>query len=320
MSPAAGRSAAAESGLVLVDKPAGMTSHDVVGRVRRLAGTRKVGHAGTLDPTATGVLVVGVEKATRLLGHLTLADKEYQATIRLGQGTDTDDAEGNVLTGTASAAHVTDAAIAAGVAALTGPIEQIPPGVSAIKVGGQRAYKLTRDGQAPELAARPVTVLAFTVTAIHRPASPASPASPANPTSPGGPGDLIDIDATVVASSGTYVRALARDLGRALGTAGHLTALRRTRSGPYRIEDARTLDELAGKFTVTPLAEAAAAAFPRLDLDAGDAGRVAHGGRLPPGTLPTADGPAAVFGPDGSLIALMQEEGGRTRPLAVFVP
>jgi tRNA pseudouridine55 synthase len=299
------RSEPAQSGLVIVDKPAGMTSHDVVGRIRRLAGTRKVGHAGTLDPMATGVLVVGVEKATRLLGHLTLADKEYQATIRLGQGTDTDDAEGSV-TVTASAAAVTDEAIAAGVAALTGPIEQVPPGISAIKVGGQRAYKLTRDGQAPELAARPVTVHEFTVTAIRRPDGPG--------------GDLIDVDATVVGSSGTYVRALARDLGQGLGTAGHLTALRRTRSGPYRIEAARTLDELADEFTVTPLAAAAAAAFPRLDLTAPDAARVAHGGRLPAGMLSAADEPAAVFGPDGSLIALMRTEGGQTRPLAVFVP
>ena len=292
-------------GLVLVDKPAGMTPHDVVARIRRLAGTRKVGHAGTLDPMATGVLVVGVEKATRLLGHLALADKQYQATIRLGQATSTDDAEGEV-TSAAGAARVTEGEIQAAVAALTGPIEQVPPGVSAIKVGGQRAYKLTRDGQAPELAARPVTVHEFTVTALLRPGD--------------ADGDLLDVDATVTCSSGTYVRALARDLGQALGTGGHLTALRRTRSGSYRIEDARTLDDLAGEFIVTPLAEAAAAAFPRLDLTEQDAGHVAHGGRLPAATLPTADGPAAVFGPDGSLIALMQEEGGRTRPLAVFVP
>ena len=161
----------APGGLVLVDKPAGMTSHDVVARIRRLAGTRKVGHAGTLDPMATGVLVVGVEKATRLLGHLTLADKDYQATIRLGQETSTDDAEGAV-TATAGAAAVTEDAVRRAVAALTGPIEQIPPGVSAIKVGGQRAYKLTRDGQAPELAARKVTVLDFTVTGLRHRAGP----------------------------------------------------------------------------------------------------------------------------------------------------
>jgi tRNA pseudouridine55 synthase len=296
---------AAPSGLVLVDKPAGMTSHDVVARIRRLAGTRKVGHAGTLDPMATGVLVVGIEKATRLLGHLTLADKEYRATIRLGQATSTDDAEGEI-TSAAGAARVTQDGIATAVADLTGPIEQVPPGISAIKVGGQRAYKLTRDGQAPELAARPVTVHEFDITALVRPSD--------------ADGDILDLEATVTCSSGTYVRALARDLGQALGTGGHLTKLRRTRSGSYRIEDARTLDELAGEFTVTPLAEAAAAAFPRLDLTEPEAGRVAHGGRLPAATLPTADGPAAVFGPDGSLIALMQEEDGRTRPLAVFVP
>ena len=300
MSPRHQPEGPAPSGLVLVDKPAGMTSHDVVARVRRLAGTRKVGHAGTLDPMATGVLVVGVEKATRLLGHLTLADKQYLATIRLGQATSTDDAEGEV-TATASAAAVSEEAVRTAVASLTGPIEQVPPGVSAIKVGGKRAYKLTRDGQAPELAARPVVVHDITVTAIRR------------------DGDFLDLDASVTCSSGTYVRALARDLGRALGTGGHLTALRRTRSGRYRIEDARTLGQLAEKFTVTPLAEAAAAAFPRIDLPEQVAARVAHGGRLPAATLPTADGPAAVFGPDGSLIALMQEEGGRTRPLAVFV-
>jgi tRNA pseudouridine55 synthase len=298
-----GRSAA--GGLVLVDKPAGMTSHDVVARVRRLAGTRKVGHAGTLDPMATGVLVVGVEKATRLLGHLTLADKQYQATIRLGQATSTDDAEGEIISAD-GAARVTQDEILAGVAALTGPIEQVPPGISAIKVNGQRAYKLTRDGQAPELAARPVTVHEFDVDALARPAN--------------ADGDVLDVEVTVTCSSGTYVRALARDLGQALGTGGHLTRLRRTRSGSYRIEDARTLDELAETFTVTPLAEAAAAAFPRLDLTEQDAGKVAHGGRLPAATLPTTDGPAAVFGPDGSLIALMREEDGRTRPLAVFVP
>ena len=299
-----GRSA--PGGLVIVDKPAGMTSHDVVARVRRLAGTRKVGHAGTLDPMATGVLVVGVEKATRLLGHLTLADKQYQATIRLGQATDTDDAAGTV-TATASAADVTEDAVRAAVAALTGPIEQVPPGVSAIKIGGKRAYRLTRDGQAPELAARPVTVHDFTVTGLRRQGG-------------GRDGNFLDVDADVTCSSGTYVRALARDLGQALGTGGHLTALRRIRSGNYRIEDARTLDDLGREFAVTSLADAAAAAFPRVDLTVEDAARVAHGGRLPASVFPAADGPAAVFGPDGSLIALMQEEGGQTRPLAVFVP
>jgi tRNA pseudouridine55 synthase len=289
----------AASGLVIVDKPAGMTSHDVVARIRRIAGTRRVGHAGTLDPMATGVLVIGVEKATRLLGHLTMADKEYQATIRLGQATGTDDAEGTV-TGGASAAGVTPEAVRDAIGPLTGDIQQVPPGVSAIKVGGQRAYRLTREGAAPELPARPVTVRAFGVGAVRR------------------HGDLLDVDVTVTCSSGTYIRALARDLGQALGVGGHLTYLRRVRSGAYRIDAARTLDELADGFEVTPLANAAAAAFPRLDVTEEQARKVAHGGRLPAAGL--GSGPAAVFGPDGALLALVREENGQARPLAVFVP
>jgi len=285
-----------KSGLVIVDKPGGMTSHDVVAKVRRLAGTRKVGHAGTLDPMATGVLVVGVEKATRLLGYLTLTEKEYAATIRLGQSTSTDDAEGE-LTGGGSAAGVSAEAIAKAVKTLTGEILQVPPKVSAIKVGGQRAYKLTRAGAAPELPARPVTVYEFSVTGIRHDQ------------------DLLDLDATVRCSSGTYIRALARDLGEALGAGGHLTALRRTRVGGYRVEDARTLDQLAETFEVLPLAQAAAAAFPRRDLTEDEAGRLAHGGRLAPAGT---EGPTAAFAPDGTLIALVTEESGQTRPLAVF--
>jgi len=289
----------ADSGLLIVDKPAGLTSHDVVARVRRLAGTRRVGHAGTLDPMATGVLVVGLEKATRLLGHLALTQKEYTATIRLGQRTDTDDADGQI-TGSASAAAVTADAIAAAAAGLTGEIQQVPPGISAIKVGGQRAYRLTREGAAPELAARPVTVYALDVGELRR---------------PGGPADVLDVDVTVTCSSGTYIRAIARDLGAALGTGGHLTALRRTRVGPYLARDAATLAELETSLRVIPLAAAAAAAFPRRDLDAEEARRLGHGGRLAAGGSP---GPVAAFAPDGSLVALLTEEGGQARPLAVF--
>jgi tRNA pseudouridine55 synthase len=288
------------SGLVIVDKPGGMTSHDVVARIRRLAGTRKVGHAGTLDPMATGVLVVGVDKATRLLGYLTLTEKEYDATIRLGQSTNTDDAEGQVIAA-ASAADVAAEALAAEVARLTGEILQVPPAVSAVKVGGQRAYKLTRAGAAPELAPRPVTVYEFTVTAIRL------------------DGDLLDVDATVRCSSGTYIRALARDLGAALGTGGHLTRLRRTRVGGYRIEAASTLEQLAERFDVLPLEDAAAAAFPRRDLNADEARRLATGGRLPAaGDAAPLDGPVAAYGPDGTLIALVTEESGQARPLVVF--
>jgi tRNA pseudouridine55 synthase len=302
------------SGLVIVDKPGGVTSHDVVARVRRLAGTRKVGHAGTLDPMATGVLVVGVEKATRLLGYLTLTEKEYAATIRLGESTSTDDAEGEI-TGGASAADVSAESLTKAVAGLTGEIEQVPPAVSAIKVDGQRAYRLTRAGAAPELKARPVTVYEFIVTGT-RPV-------------PGRP-DLLDVDATVRCSSGTYIRALARDLGAALGTGGHLTRLRRTRVGGYRVEDARTLEQLAERFEVLPLAQAAAAAFPRRDLTEDEARRLAHGGRLastviapahaqaPDQTPDQAPGPSAAYAPDGTLIALVAEESGHARPLVVF--
>jgi tRNA pseudouridine55 synthase len=289
----------ADSGLIIVDKPGGMTSHDVVARVRRLAGTRKVGHAGTLDPMATGVLVVGVEKATRLLGYLALTEKQYAATIRLGQVTDSDDADGQI-TATAPASGVTTEALTAAVAAQTGGIQQVPPGISAIKVGGKRAYKLTRDGAAPQLAPRSVTVRELTVQAV-RPA-----------------GDLLDVDVTVTCSSGTYIRAIARDIGAALRTGGHLTALRRTRVGPYDLADAVTLDQLAASFAVTPLPVAAAAAFPRRDLTADEADKVAHGVKLP--AAGTGASPVAAFAPDGTLIALLADEAGRARSLAVFVP
>jgi tRNA pseudouridine55 synthase len=287
------------SGLVIVDKPGGMTSHDVVGRIRRLAGTRRVGHAGTLDPMATGVLVVGVEKATRLLGYLALTDKQYDATIRLGQSTSTDDAEGDV-TGAASAAGVSAETLAGAVAGLTGDIQQVPPAVSAIKVDGQRAYRLTRQGSAPDLKPRPVTVHEFAVTAVNR------------------VGDLLDVDVTVTCSSGTYIRALARDLGRQLGTGGHLTRLRRTRVGGYRLDVAKTLDQLADRFEVLPLAQAAAAAFPRRDLSAAEARRLAHGGRLAAVGADATAGPTAAYAPDGTLIALLTEQAGQARPLVVF--
>lgn len=417
-----------ESGLVIVDKPGGMTSHDVVARIRRLAHTRRVGHAGTLDPMATGVLVIGVEKATRLLGHLMLTEKTYQATIRLGQSTTTDDAEGEPAGGS-PATGITRATLDQQIVKLTGEILQIPSSVSAIKVNGQRAYKLTRAGEAPELAARPVTIHEFRVTAIRH------------------EGDFLDVDATIRCSSGTYIRALARDLGDFLATGGHLTALRRTAVGPYTLARAHPLEALenqdpserllvspvahpaaaAGGISqdrpvrpapddhatsrsadrgdmppwheagrppsphptpgtggpgsaagspaapcpgdsfaageppgapwVTPLAEAAAEAFPRLDLTEDEARRLARGARLslPPawrrgpqrsnrsGAVPPGDEPAgavgpsaaedqaqgatapeppgaalAAFAPDGTLVALVTAERGQFRSLAVF--
>ncbi|MEE4540927.1 tRNA pseudouridine(55) synthase TruB [Streptomyces sp. V4-01] len=294
------RAQQAPSGLVIVDKPGGLTSHGVVSRMRRLAGTRRVGHAGTLDPMATGVLVIGVEKATRLLGHLALTEKEYAATIRLGQSTVTDDAEGEV-TATAPAAGVTRQAVDAGIAALTGPIQQVPSKVSAIKVNGVRSYTRVREGEDFELPARPVTVHSFTVREVRTPQD-----AP----------DLLDLDVTVVCSSGTYIRALARDLGAALGTGGHLTALRRTRVGPYGIEGARTLEQLEESLAVLPIEDAAAAAFPRWDVDADQARLLGHGVRIEAPAL--AGGPNAVFGPDGRFLALVEEKGGQAKIVAGF--
>jgi tRNA pseudouridine55 synthase len=299
MSTARPRRPAPPSGLIIVDKPADWTSHDVVGKMRGIAGTRKVGHAGTLDPMATGVLVIGVEKATRLLGHLALTEKVYEATLRLGVTTNTDDAEGEV-TATTPAGHVAEEDVRKGIAALTGEIMQVPPQVSAIKVNGERAYKRARAGEEVELAARPVTIHAFDVTGIRR------------------EGETIDVDATITCSSGTYIRALARDLGASLGVGGHLTYLRRTRVGPYGIASARTIDDLSRECVILPMAEAVAAAFPRRDVSEEEAGLVAHGGRLASAGL--GPGPVGVFGPDGTLLALVEERGGTARPLAVFVP
>jgi tRNA pseudouridine55 synthase len=284
-----------EAGLVIVDKPAGMTSHDVVARLRRILHTRKIGHAGTLDPMATGVLVCGVERGTKLLGHLALDTKAYTGTIRLGAATTTDDAEGEVLS-TADPSDVTDAAIAVEVAALTGPIDQVPSSVSAIKVNGQRAYARVRAGEQVVLAARPVTVSAFDVPARRG----------------------ADLDVVVECSSGTYVRALARDLGAGLGVGGHLTALRRTRVGPFTLAQARTLAELEAYPGLSlPLDEAVAVAFPRRDADPAEAADVAHGRPLPAAGV---DGIQGVFDPDGHVLALVRDRDGHARPVVVLAP
>src|SRR3954468_15500644 len=232
----------APDGLLVVDKPGGWTSHDVVGRAPRLAQTRKVGHAGTLDPMATGVLVLGIGKATRLLGHLSLTDKTYDATIRLGVTTVTDDAEGDVLE-TRDASGVGE--LSSYLEGLTGEIEQVPSAVSAVKVDGVRSYARVRAGESVELKARRVTVSELTLLARR--------------------GDELDV--RVSCSSGTYVRALARDLGEALGVGAHLTALRRTRVGPFSDVDARTLEALTEELAVIPLAQAVATAFPRHEVD-----------------------------------------------------
>ena len=294
----------ADSGLVIVDKPPGMTSHDVVNRCRRIFGTRKVGHAGTLDPMATGVLVIGIERATKILGLLATTTKSYAATIRLGQTTTTDDADGEVVR-TVSAEALTDgalseAAITTAVAGLRGDIEQVPSAVSAIKVGGKRAYQLAREGEQVALAARPVRVDRFDVVDVRR------------------AGGFVDIDVEVDCSSGTYVRALARDLGSALEVGGHLTALRRTRVGRFDLENAYTLEELGEAARLSySLDRACLLTFPRRNLDPDEAESAGHGRALAPAGI---DGIYAAVSPDERVIALLRDDGSRTRSVVVIRP
>lgn len=285
-------------GLIVVDKAAGMTSHDVVARVRRIAGTRKVGHAGTLDPMATGVLVLGVNRATRLLTYVVGTDKVYVGTIRLGQSTITDDAEGDV-TAEASAAHVTDEAIRDQLKAMTGDVDQVPSSVSAIKVKGVRSYHRVRQGEAVELPARRVRIDRIDVLNIRR------------------EGELVDVEVDVACSSGTYIRAIARDLGQHTGVGGHLTALRRTQVGNFTLAEAHTLEQLAelDNPVLLSLPEALARALPVRKLDEDDAKTVSHGGPLKPAGI---SGPYGVTGPDGNALAIMLDRDGKSRPEVVF--
>ena len=302
-------------GLLVVDKPAGWTSHDVVARARRLCGTRRVGHAGTLDPMATGVLVLGVDRGTKLLTFLVGSDKSYAATIRLGMSTVTDDAEGE----TTAAPGVADvpaleAALPAAVARLTGDIDQVPSAVSAIKTDGVRSYTRVRQGDAVELAPRPVTVSRFAVLSVR----------PRVATVEVGPDiEVVDVDVEVDVSSGTYVRALARDLGAALGVGGHLTALRRTRVGRFGLDDAVSLDDLAadveregaGGIPLIPIAEAARAQLPVHEVSADEAVRLGYGQRIPS----TVGGAAvAAIDPHGRLVAVLDETGALARARVVF--
>ncbi len=307
-------------GLLLVDKPAGCTSHDVVGRLRRVLGTRRVGHAGTLDPMATGLLVVAVERSTKLLGHLALTDKTYLATIRLGRSSTTDDAEGEITAGAVPevVADVADPDIHREVLALTGPILQVPSSVSAIKVDGRRAYDLVRAGETVELAARPVTVARFDVLGTIRRAD-----------------GVIDLDVLVECTTGTYIRSLARDLGHALGIGGHLTALRRTTVGPFVIRDAidvygpegvpvrgeQRVDVTADfsaavAAAVVPAADAVRAAFATREIDDSLARDLRYGRPVPAAGL---DGVYGVFH-DRALLALVEESDGMARPRLVWDP
>ncbi|QCW51278.1 tRNA pseudouridine(55) synthase TruB [Nocardioides dongxiaopingii] len=286
-------------GLVVVDKPGGITSHGVVSRIRRLAGTRKVGHAGTLDPMATGVLVLGVDRATRLLGHLMLTEKRYDATIRLGVTTSTDDAEGEVVA-TADASRVAELtadAVREALAAFVGPIDQVPTAVSAIKVDGKRAYQRVRDGEEVELKPRRVTVHDLVVHDVRLGA------------------EVPELTVSVRCSSGTYIRAIARDAGERLGVGGHLTSLRRTAVGPFDLGTSRTLEQLDDEYSIIPIAQAARATFPGVDLDEAEAVDVRVGRRIER----ELGGLSAVFAPDGEFLALYEPRDQGARPVAVFV-
>jgi tRNA pseudouridine55 synthase len=292
--------------LLLVDKPGGLTSHDVVARARRVLSVRKVGHAGTLDPMATGLLVLGVGAATRLLGYLSGSDKTYEATIRLGQSTVTDDREGEV-TATTSAAAVGDDDVRAALAAQVGALQQVPSSVSAVKVGGRRSYDRVRAGEEFELAPRSVTVHRIDVHRIDRPTP-----------------DLVDVDVTVSCSTGTYIRAIARDAGAALGVGGHLTVLRRTSSGPFATTRARPVEEAAGALAeagtgdgVLGLTDAARAVFPARELTAEEAVALGHGQRVPATGAP---GLHAAVAPDGRLVALVEDAGAVARVAVGFPP
>lgn len=282
------------AGILLVDKPQGLTSHDVVARVRRLAGTRKVGHAGTLDPMATGLLIIGIDSATRLLHYIVGLDKEYVATIRLGQSSSTDDAEGELSERVAVSA-ITNELIAFEALKFIGEIDQVPSSVSAIKVNGERAYAKVRAGEDVKLAARRIRIEAFEISDVRYTA------------------DFVDVDVRVVCSSGTYIRALARDLGNKLGVGGHLTMLRRTRIGRFAVADASTLEALAEPATdvasaVIPPARAAELAMDVLNVTEQDAIDLGHGKRI------ACDGfakgaLAAAIDPAGRLIAVVESRG-----------
>lgn len=286
------------SGILLVDKPGGMTSHDVVSRARRALGTRKVGHAGTLDPMATGLLLLGVNSSTRLLTYLIGLGKRYTATIRLGEATDTDDAEGQVIE-TIDARAIMRAEIDLGVAALSGDLSQVPSSFSAVKVDGRRSYDRARAGEEVVLTPRNVTVSRFEVLKERR----------------GRDIQTVELDVAVECSSGTYIRALARDLGRELKVGGHLTALRREAIGGFEVRDAVQLDEISERGLRSP-ASIAAEMFPTATLDVAQSTDLAHGKRVAI-QIPDAQIVAALT-PDGRLAGLVSVDNGTAKVLVNF--
>lgn len=285
-------------GIVLVDKPEGPTSHDVVRKMRRIFNTRKVGHAGTLDPMATGMLVIGVGRATRLLGYLTQSDKEYVGTIRLGVATTTDDAQGEKIS-QATTREISKAQIYEALREFRGHIQQRPSAVSAIQVDGKRAYARVRAGEEVELPPREVTIHDCEVLSITDLPDL----------------DVIDIEVRVVCSVGTYIRAIARDLGAALEVGGHLTALRRTRSGAFSVM--KSLEELEEQPQVIDITTAIREVFECVQIDEEQTVKALHGVRVPAPS--TASGTVGVLGVDGTAVSLCEVKNDELVPLVVFV-
>jgi tRNA pseudouridine55 synthase len=284
-------------GFLVVDKAPAMTSHDVVAVARKALGTRKVGHAGTLDPMATGVLVLGFGNGTRLLQYITDGDKSYQATVVLGAATVTDDQEGELIS-EADASAVSDQEIHDGLAKMVGEIQQRPSSVSAVKVGGERAYDRVRAGEVFELAARTITISSLTVLEIRR------------------NGSRVEIDIDVTCSAGTFIRAIARDLGSDLQVGGHLSALRRTRVAGFPISQAISFDDLkAQSFTPLELADVARATFQVRELGLDEVQELSFGRPL---ISNQSDQIFAALSPDNRLIALLKNESGKAKPIAVF--
>jgi tRNA pseudouridine55 synthase len=289
-----------EPGLVLIDKPSDWTSHDVVAKVRKAVGTKKVGHAGTLDPLANGLLVLGIESGTKLLTFLVGADKTYLATIRLGVSTVSDDSQSEIIktASPASLASVSPEDIEREMAKLTGVISQRPSSVSAIKVDGKRAYDLVRAGEEVALKSRDVRVNAFELLSSSKSAE-----------------GFIDLEVKVDCSSGTYIRALARDLGEALGVGGHITSLRRTRVGSFVVSDANSITDLEN-LRLTPLAQAASDLFPTISLSAEQVTDLVHGKRL--SDVSTSSSLIAGLSGSGQLIAVLEPIGSGLKSVVVF--
>ena len=286
-----------EHGFLVVDKEPGMTSHDVVAIARRALGTQKVGHAGTLDPMATGVLVLGFNNGTRLLQYITDGDKSYQATIVLGVSTITDDFEGEVIA-TVDASAITDEQINAELGSMRGTFMQRPSSVSAVKVDGERAYDRVRSGETVVLASREVTISRLDILQIRRSKK------------------RVEIDIEVTCSAGTYIRAIARDCGDGLKVGGHLSALRRTRVAGFTTTGAASIAGLkSAEFSTLDLADVARATFPVREIALDEKLELSFGRTV---TANPADGVYAGISPANELIALLSNVDGKAKPIAVF--